>query len=336
MPTVSVIMPIYNTEKYLKKAIESILAQTYIDFELILVDDGSPDNAGDLCDIYATKDERIKVIHKENGCLTSARKAGFLAANGEYISFVDSDDYVHCDFLLKLVRAIQKYQAEIAMCSYMLVTKGEERVASLPWKENVLYKDDILQRYALPLIGRIHDRRHMNVPGFMWLRLFKKSCLKEEYFVSEREVFTEDDIFDLYHSEQINALAIVNEPLYYYIQHAESLTNRYRKDTWAMLINRYVYCQKWLEANGLLQIGEERLKAALLVAVCASVDNAVQKKKYRFFKQEIKEIRKSKLFQEMFLSVNINIMAKSQKLTYYLLKYRCTFLLYLYRKGRQK
>lgn len=95
MPTISVIVPIYNVEPYLHRCVDSVLEQTFADFELILVDDGSPDNCGAICDEYATKDGRVRVIHKENGGLSSARNAGIEAAAGEFILFVDADDVIH-------------------------------------------------------------------------------------------------------------------------------------------------------------------------------------------------------------------------------------------------
>ena len=104
MPTISIIVPVYKVETYLHHCVDSILLQTFTDFEVILVDDGSPDNCPAICDEYAMQDERIKVIHKENGGLSSARNAGLGIAQGEYICFIDSDDILHpryCELLLK-------------------------------------------------------------------------------------------------------------------------------------------------------------------------------------------------------------------------------------------
>ena len=100
MPEISIIVPVYNTEKYLHRCIDSILAQTFTDFELILVDDGSPDNCPQICDEYAEKDCRVKVIHQENGGLSAARNAGIDIATGTFIFFCDSDDYIKEDCLL--------------------------------------------------------------------------------------------------------------------------------------------------------------------------------------------------------------------------------------------
>ena len=102
MPKISVIVPVYKAEAYLDRCIESILAQTYTDFELILVNDGSPDNCGAICDEYAEKDPRVRVIHKENGGVSTARNAGLAAATGEFIAFVDPDDWVEVDMYEKM------------------------------------------------------------------------------------------------------------------------------------------------------------------------------------------------------------------------------------------
>lgn len=110
-PLISVIVPIYNVEKYLARCVDSIVNQTYKDFELILVDDGSPDNSGKICDEYAKKDSRIKVVHKKNGGLSDARNAGMAVATGEYISFIDSDDYVSDDFFECLLDVMNKKTA---------------------------------------------------------------------------------------------------------------------------------------------------------------------------------------------------------------------------------
>ncbi len=109
MPAVSVIVPVYKVEPYLRRCVDSILAQTFTDFELILVDDGSPDNCGAICDEYAEKDSRVKVIHKKNGGVSSARNMGLDAARGEYIYFCDGDDYIEKELLADAVQAMSGY-----------------------------------------------------------------------------------------------------------------------------------------------------------------------------------------------------------------------------------
>ena len=109
---ISVLIPVYNTEKYLRECVDSTISQTYSQLEIILVDDGSADNSGKICDEYAQNDKRVKVIHKPNGGLSSARNVGIDKATGEYIAFVDSDDYLKKDYVEKLLETIKKLQRE--------------------------------------------------------------------------------------------------------------------------------------------------------------------------------------------------------------------------------
>ena len=113
-PLISVIVPVYNVEQYLKTCVDSVLNQSYKNWELILVDDGSPDNCPQICDIYVAKDDRVKVIHKENGGASSARNAALDIATGEYITFLDSDDFWHNDYLSTMIELCMQYNADIA------------------------------------------------------------------------------------------------------------------------------------------------------------------------------------------------------------------------------
>lgn len=119
MPMFSIVVPVYKVESYLPQCIESILSQTYTDFELILVDDGSPDNCGKICDAYAAQDNRIRVIHKENGGVTSARLAGAEAAVGEYIVCIDGDDWISPDYLSNFAECIREYAPDIVCCGFV-------------------------------------------------------------------------------------------------------------------------------------------------------------------------------------------------------------------------
>lgn len=118
-PKISIIVPVYKVEPYLRKCLDSIVNQTYQNLEIILVDDGSPDNCGAICDEYAAKDERIQVIHKENGGVSSARNAGLEAASGDWVGFVDSDDWVEPDMFAYLLESAQTYHADVAICGFL-------------------------------------------------------------------------------------------------------------------------------------------------------------------------------------------------------------------------
>ena len=117
-PLISVVIPIYGVEKYLKRAVDSVLHQTYTNLDIILVDDGSKDNCPAICDAYAAREARVRVIHKENGGLSDARNAGIAVAGGDYIAFLDSDDYYAPCFIEILYRELLRADADVAVCSY--------------------------------------------------------------------------------------------------------------------------------------------------------------------------------------------------------------------------
>ena len=118
---ISVVVPIYNVENYIKKCVDSILSQTYKNLEIILVDDGSPDNCPQICDEYAQKDNRIKVIHKENGGLSDARNAGIDISKGKFITFIDSDDYIEKDYVEVLYNSIKENASDMAIGSHKAI-----------------------------------------------------------------------------------------------------------------------------------------------------------------------------------------------------------------------
>lgn len=124
---VSVIIPVYNVEKYLPKCLDTVINQTYKNLEIILVDDGSPDNSGKICDEYAGKDSRIKVIHKENGGLSDARNAGIEVAKGKYITFIDSDDYVDDDYVAYLYDMLLTYKTKISIASHRVISENKKK-----------------------------------------------------------------------------------------------------------------------------------------------------------------------------------------------------------------
>ena len=128
MPRLSIIVPVYKVEKYIHKCVDSILNQTFTDFELILVDDGSPDNCGRICDEYAEKDSRVRVIHKENGGLSDARNYGIDAAEGSILGFVDSDDMIDNDMYDQMIRFLDNNELDIVCCDTYLVRGNREKI----------------------------------------------------------------------------------------------------------------------------------------------------------------------------------------------------------------
>lgn len=147
MPKLSIVVPIYNKERYLSECLDSILAQTYRDFELILVDDGSKDASGTICDQYAELDNRILVIHKPNGGVSSARNAGIELAKGEYIGFVDSDDILSKTMYQHLIDNLEKYQADISICGVERISETTIQKLEGPKELEIYSKEQALEKF---------------------------------------------------------------------------------------------------------------------------------------------------------------------------------------------
>ncbi len=236
MPLVSIIVPVYRVEPYLDRCVESLVGQTLEDIEIILVDDGSPDNCPAMCDAWAQRDSRVKVIHKQNGGLSSARNVALKICSGEYIGFVDSDDYVEHSMFEELYHSAVQYGSEIAICAHYQVL-GESAIEHLlPHTKQVYEKEEIEEHFIFPLIGKNEEENIPTLEGFIWRQLFQREFIANKRFRSEREYFAEDVVFDLEAYAQCNRISVVNQPLYYYIYNESSLSNRYREGLWQMFV----------------------------------------------------------------------------------------------------
>ena len=174
---ISVIIPVYNVEKYLKKCIDSVISQTYSNLEIILVDDGSPDNCGRICDDYAQKDDRIIVIHKKNGGLSDARNAGIEICKGEYISFIDSDDFVSPYFIEMLYRGVHDYNCEIATVEHgVSFMDGEDEAVVFTTEKSQCSYEEIKPREAIRLM------MYQRLPNGAPWRLYKREIWNELRF----------------------------------------------------------------------------------------------------------------------------------------------------------
>lgn len=174
-PLISVIVPIYNVENYLRQCIDSIISQSYENLEIILVDDGSKDNCGKICDEYAAKDSRIIVIHKENGGLSSARNAGIDICKGEFISFIDSDDFVSKYFIELLYEGVEKYSADIVTCTKSVSFTDGDKLPNLNGKEN----------YSLVSItpfDALKQMMYQRLPNGAPFRLYQRDIFKKIRF----------------------------------------------------------------------------------------------------------------------------------------------------------
>lgn len=228
---VSVIIPVYNVEEYLRKCLDSILDQTYKYLEVILVDDGSPDQCPYICDQYATKDERIKVIHKKNGGAASARNIGLEIASGEYICFVDSDDYVDKYYIQSLIEQLENTKSDISVCSYVNVLSDKKVPEILEKTGDYLARDYLLQFLT--------DWRC----GLIWNKLFSKAIVGNIRF--EEGHVIDDEFFTYLVVLNARKVHVKNEQLYYYRERENSAMNSHeRKREIQRLQDRMEYIPK--------------------------------------------------------------------------------------------
>ena len=233
---ISIIIPVYKVEKYLEKCIESVLKQTYTNLQIILVDDGSPDNCGKICDEYAKKDSRIEVIHKANGGLSDARNVGISKAKGRYIGFVDSDDYIKEDMYEILLNLIKKYDADVSICNLYDVIDGNECIRN---KENGIREYSRLDILKEVLLDK-------NIQSYAWNKLYEKELFDEiKYPIGKKY---EDIGTTFYLFEKCNKIVVTSEPEYYYLKRADSLVNNVTESTildyTEIIIQRYLYIKQ--------------------------------------------------------------------------------------------
>lgn len=213
-PLISVIVPVYNVEKYLEKCVDSIINQSYHNLEIILVDDGSTDNCPVLCDKYKKKDDRIIVIHQKNGGLSAARNAGLDIAKGEYIGFIDSDDYISIDMYEKLLLAIKKCKADMGICNYIRVnelgTFGKQSSITAGKTTGIqVLTHDLLNNFASWVIA--------------WNKLYKRNLFyKIRYPIGK---LNEDSFIIHKLLYETNTIACINDICYFYLQRNNSIMN---------------------------------------------------------------------------------------------------------------
>lgn len=210
---ITVVVPVYNVEKYLKKCIESIINQTYKNLEIILVDDGSPDNCGKICDDYKKQDSRIKVIHKKNGGLSDARNAGIDIANGEYITFIDSDDYIDDDYVELLYNAIVKDKTDMVISSHKVIYDNGTILEKATGERSILNSKEVLKRI-------LYDE---GIDLSAWAKLYKIELFRKVRYPKER--LFEDAATTYKLVDKCKNISIVSKSTYNYMIRENSITN---------------------------------------------------------------------------------------------------------------
>lgn len=276
---ITVIIPIYNVEKYLDRCMESVVNQTYRNLEIIMIDDGSPDRCPQICDAWARKDQRIRVIHKKNAGLGMARNTGIEAANGKYICFFDSDDYVAIDILEESLMLAEAVEADITFFGMSSAdNQGQVVVDRVPQSPKSVYEgDEILQRFLPDLIN--DSAADVEVSGLslsVCSCLFRMDLIKRTNWrlVSERVIISEDSYSLLTLFKDVQKVAVLPKTGYYYCYNPVSQTQTYRTDRYEKIKQFYIEAlrvQKALDYSDAVKMRLARLYMGFVVGALKQI-----------------------------------------------------------------
>lgn len=288
MDLISIIVPVYKVEKYIGECIDSILGQTYENFELILVDDGSPDNSSKICDKYAAKDERIKVIHKENGGVSSARNVGLDNAKGEYITFIDSDDMVDDQYLELMYRKIIETNADMCFCHFDRFDENKfvEYIENIPEDLIVDFYDSRFKEF----INNFFSLNGKLIGTASWRILYRSATAKKVAF-NEKLKIGEDLIYVLNCILGSKSICSIPNVLYHFRQNLGSATRLYKTNYKENSITFYN------EVVNLKYSFPKELMNVYFSHMCYSLLLNEMKFKEKSRRNNIKEIKKTELYR---------------------------------------
>lgn len=257
MDLVSVIVPVYNVEKYLKECVQSLQEQTYPNIEIILVDDGSKDSSGIICDELEKSDKRIKVIHKENAGLGYARNSGLEIAKGKYVTFIDSDDKADKDLISQLMRAVSRDDVDTCIGGFKRISENGNVEFIEKYEIKIYQEKEVYDELFARMLGSAVDK-HDAIRMSVWNVLYSMEIIKENHlkFPSEREFISEDIIWDAEYYKFARKAEIIDSTAYNYRITPGSLTQKFKPDRIEMVCRLYDELRR--------RIGKDRLKIVRL------------------------------------------------------------------------
>lgn len=290
MPKISIIIPVYNVERYLRECIDSVLAQNFADFECLLIDDGSSDGSGAICDDYARRDPRFRVFHQPNSGVSAARNLGLSLAQGEYLAFIDSDDTVDPDYLGGLLKNMQ--DSDLSICGLSRTRHGIRKTLLPPdgnhktlTDQNNGYFAALLESYSL--YGPV-------------CKLYRLSIIKENHIIFPVGIsYGEDLIFNFHYLERCASISSQTISLYNYMVHENSLSTSYRHDFWKINSSQWLIVRSFFEKKKMMS-GE--IAATLYRRLAGIVYDAV----FQATEAKIPLARKRKLLKDVFSFAHIN------------------------------
>lgn len=327
MSKISVIIPVYKVERYLERCVASVQKQTHKELEIILVDDGSPDQCPAMCDAMAAQDSRIRVVHKKNGGLSSARNAGLRVATGEYVGFVDSDDDVELDMYEKMLATAEREQVDFVMSDYLrFPAEGEPHLKTLDIPAGRYDKAQIEEKIFPNLIMR--ECVDYGPLLSVWHCLYRTEFLRSNHLEFDEQVrWSEDNIF----SAQVGYLAnsffyLKGEGLYHYYQNPGTITTAYRPGAWDVYSTMNHHLHAFFDGVTDYDFSRQ-LKLHMIYYACNCAVQAVSQPK-EVAVSAIKNLLNAPDLQQAFQDFPMPKVSWKLKAQLYLMKHRCTELLY--------
>lgn len=290
---ISIIVPIYNIEKYLARSLDSLINQTYPHLEFILVNDGSKDNSLAICQEYAKKDRRIKVIDKVNEGVSAARNTGLEVATGSYIGFIDPDDWIEPHMYEQLYNHIKKWDSPVCLCNYFKDSKKKSVPKMFNFKDEILEGKSIIEKLVNNMVG-MPDlmTTYVCVMGCVWRGLFKKEFLDDHQirFVPGVSIM-EDLVFMVQTLLKCQTVAIAHGIYYHYVQNPSSVLHTYNKRLWEDQIKVYELLEKSFIEVGLEEEMRNRLDFRYIGMVLSAIKNETYMKKDSDLKDTVAHIK---------------------------------------------
>lgn len=329
---VSIVVPVYNVEKYLRECIDSLLCQSYNNIEIILVDDGSKDASGDICDEYAQLDDRIIVVHKKNEGLGYARNTGIEVAKGEFVVFVDSDDYVDSDMIEQLLLPIVKEGADTCIGGFRRVDDQRNILYTETYIWQHFEEEDVYNSFFMRILGSSpseHDSFRMSV----WNAIYSLDIINNNNirFPSERKLISEDLIFDSDYYKYAKKVSVIETASYNYRVAQGSLTNSYRENKIVMICDLYEEMEKRvLETFKDSDSAVMRLQKLFFVNLrgcIAQEKQSVSKKRFKNMVMAMRNICCNSTVRKVIKAYPANELHFKQKVFVLLIKYKMIFTL---------
>lgn len=333
MELITIIVPVYNVEKYIKECVDSLISQTYQNIEIILVDDGSKDKSGVICDSYATLDSRIKVIHKQNEGLGFARNTGLKMAQGKFVTFIDSDDKADTDLVENLVDTIHEFDCDTCIGGFKRIT--EEGIVNFKeqYEDALFEKDDVYNELFARMLGSAPDRQDA-IRMSVWNVLYSMDVIRQHNieFPSERKLISEDIIWDAEYYKYARRVKVISSTAYNYRITPGSLTQKYRADMLEKICVLYNEMYSRISSNKILVARFQRQFFVNLRVCIKQEQQSISNKSDMEMRAAIKEIVNYHVVQNVSKAYLKIIRQKKQKLFVWAVRYKCVMLLYLINK----